>query len=233
MNFKEEVLKLGIELKDGQLDQFEQYYRFLIEENRKMNLTAITEQEEVYRKHFLDSLEISRILPVGSPITLLDVGSGAGFPSVPYAIVSPDTKVTIIDALQKRIRFLEQLTNKLRLTNVEVYHFRAEDYAKEKREFFSVVTARAVARLNVLCELCLPLVALNGIFIAMKGASAQEEVREAEKSMEALGGKLEKQLSIELPEQHEKREIIVIRKVRKTPACYPRRFAMIKERPIV
>lgn len=115
----------------------------------------------------MDSLEISRILPVGSPITLLDVGSGAGFPSVPYAIVSPDTKVTIIDALQKRIRFLEQLTNKLRLTNVEVHHFRAEDYAKEK-ENFSVVTARAVARLNVLCELCLPLVALNGIFIAMK-----------------------------------------------------------------
>ena len=232
MDFKTEVYNLGISLDDISLERFEKYYRILVETNEKMNLTAITEKEEVYCKHFLDSLEITRALDVKDSITLCDVGSGAGFPSIPIAIVNDNCKVTIIDALNKRINFLNGLVKELGLNNVEALHKRAEDYAKEKREFFDVVTARAVASLNILVELCLPLTKIGGKMIAMKGSSGQEELEEAKKAILTLGGKIEKVINVELPDDMGKREIIIISKIKNTPNKYPRAFAKIKERPI-
>ena len=212
--------------------RFEIYYNTLVETNEKMNLTAITEKEEVYCKHFLDSLEIKRALNQNGDFTLCDVGSGAGFPSIPLAIVNSDCKVTIIDALNKRIKFLNSLVEELKLNNVIALHRRAEDFVKEKRESFDVVTARAVARLNILVELCLPLTKIGGQMIAMKGSSGEEELEEAKKAITVLGGKVERIISVDLPEDFGKREIIIISKVKNTPQKYPRQFAKIKERPI-
>lgn len=232
MDFKKELLNLDIVLNEEMERRFEIYYNTLVETNEKMNLTAITEKEEVYCKHFLDSLEIKRALNQNGDFTLCDVGSGAGFPSIPLAIVNSDCKVTIIDALNKRIKFLNSLVEELKLNNVIALHRRAEDFVKEKRESFDVVTARAVARLNILVELCLPLTKIGGQMIAMKGSSGEEELEEAKKAITVLGGKVERIISVDLPEDFGKREIIIISKVKNTPQKYPRQFAKIKERPI-
>ncbi|MDE6660946.1 MAG: 16S rRNA (guanine(527)-N(7))-methyltransferase RsmG [Anaeroplasmataceae bacterium] len=232
MNFHNELEKLGIVLDERKTNLFEVYYNKLIEVNQVMNLTAITEKEEVYRKHFLDSLEMLRVLKEREEYTLCDVGSGAGFPSIPLAIVSEKIDVTIIDALNKRINFLNELIQTLDLSNVTALHRRAEDFAKEKREYFDVVTARAVAKLNILAELCLPLTKVGGLFLAMKGASGKEEMMEAEKAIGLLGGKLVDILEFVLPDEEDKRQILVIQKIKSTPSKYPRNFNKIKERPL-
>jgi 16S rRNA (guanine527-N7)-methyltransferase len=232
MNFKEELLKLNIELSDEASSRFDLYYKRLIAVNEVMNLTAITEEQEVYNKHFLDSLMIVKALDLNKEFTLCDVGSGAGFPSIPLSIVSNNAKVTIIDALNKRIKFLNDLILELGLKNVIALHERAEDYAKIKREFFDVTTARAVARLNILSELCLPLTKVGGYFIAMKGQGGNEEIKEATKGIEILGGHVEKVISLELPDNAGARDIIIIKKIKETPKKYPRAFAKIKERPL-
>ena len=232
MDFKNEVLNLGIKLNTIQENQFLTYFNELVEVNQYMNLTAITEKEDVYRKHFLDSLEIVRALDRKEAYTLCDVGSGAGFPSIPLAIVDSNVNVTIIDALNKRIKFLNELTNKLGLNNVNALHKRAEDYVKEVGASFDVVTARAVARLNVLVELCLPLVKVGGKFIAMKGSSGQDELEEAKKGINILGGKIIDVIDVVLPDEEEKRQLIIIYKEKETPKKYPRSFAKIKERPL-
>lgn len=232
MNFKEELLKLNIELSDEASSRFDLYYKRLIAVNEVMNLTAITEEQEVYNKHFLDSLMIVKALDLNKEFTLCDVGSGAGFPSIPLSIVSSNAKVTIIDALNKRIKFLNDLILELGLKNVIALHERAEDYAKIKREFFDVTTARAVARLNILSELCLPLTKVGGYFIAMKGQGGNEEIKEAFKGIEILGGHVEKVISLELPDNAGARDIIIIKKIKETPKKYPRAFAKIKERPL-
>ena len=232
MNFKEELLKLNIELSDEASSRFDLYYKRLIAVNEVMNLTAITEEQEVYNKHFLDSLMIVKALDLNKEFTLCDVGSGAGFPSIPLSIVSNNAKVTIIDALNKRIKFLNDLILELDLKNVIALHERAEDYAKIKREFFDVTTARAVARLNILSELCLPLTKVGGYFIAMKGQGGNEEIKEATKGIEILGGHVEKVISLELPDSAGARDIIIIKKIKETPKKYPRAFAKIKERPL-
>ena len=232
MNFKEELLKLNIELSDEASSRFDLYYKRLIAVNEVMNLTAITEEQEVYNKHFLDSLMIVKALDLNKEFTLCDVGSGAGFPSIPLSIVSNNAKVTIIDALNKRIKFLNDLILELGLKNVIALHERAEDYAKIKREFFDVTTARAVARLNILSELCLPLTKVGGYFIAMKGQGGNEETKEASRGIEILGGHVEKVISLELPDNAGARDIIIIKKIKETPKKYPRAFAKIKERPL-
>lgn len=232
MDFINELNKLNISPDDNMLNQFELYYHKLIEVNEYMNLTAITEKSEVYNKHFLDSISIVKALDISKEFTLCDVGSGAGFPSIPLAIVSSNVKVTIIDALNKRIKFLNDLVKELNLNNVNAYHKRAEEYAKEKREAFDIVTARAVARLNILAELCLPLTKIGGYFIAMKGQASLEELKEAENAINVLGGKIENVLDFDLPEDAGKRSIIIIKKVKPTNTKYPRAFAKIKERPL-
>ena len=232
MDFKKEVLNLGLQLNNNQEEKFLTYFTELVEVNKYMNLTAITEKDEVYRKHFLDSLEIVRAIDNKEKYTLCDVGSGAGFPSIPLAIVDSNVNVTIIDALNKRIKFLNELTLKLGLSNVEALHRRAEDYVKEVGASFDIVTARAVARLNVLVELCLPLVKVGGKFIAMKGSSGQEELEEAKKGISILGGKIIDVIDVVLPDEEEKRQLIIIYKEKETPKKYPRSFAKIKERPL-
>lgn len=232
MNFNDELTKLNISVNDDILNKFNTYYDKLIEVNSYMNLTAITDHDEVYLKHFLDSLTIVNALDLSKEFTICDVGAGAGFPTLPLAIVANNAKVTIIDALNKRIKFLNDLINQLGLDNIKAYHKRAEEYVKEAAESFDYVTARAVARLNVLSELCLPLVKLGGYFIAMKGSSGKEELQEAQKAIKILGGQLENVITFELPDDAGKREILVIKKVSKTPAKYPRAFAKIKERPL-
>ena len=231
MNFTEELLKLGINLDKAMEEKFNIYYEELIKVNEYMNLTAITEHDEVFNKHFLDSLTILKALDNKDNIKLLDVGSGAGFPAIPLAITT-NLDITIIDALGKRINFLNETINKLGLTNVKALHKRAEDYAKEEREAFDITTARAVARLPMLLELCLPLTKVNGLFIAMKAQSGKEEIEEAKNAISILGGKVEKVIELELPDNAGLRNIIIIRKVKETPAKYPRAFAKIKEKPL-
>jgi len=231
MDFKGELEKLNINLTDEMKNKFELYYSKLVEVNGYMNLTAITEHDEVYIKHFLDSLFITKAINSNNPYTILDVGSGAGFPSIPLAIVDKNANVTIIDALNKRINFLNDLVKKLDLNNVKAIHSRAEDFAVDNRESFDYVTARALARLNVLVELTLPLVKVGGKLIAMKGDS-KEELYEASNAIKTLGGKVIDIIELDLPNDLGHRSIVVIEKISKTPNKYPRLFAKIKERPL-
>lgn len=232
MNFKEDLKKINIELTNEAFLNFEEYYKFLVEYNEHVNLTAITDYDGVYYKHFYDSLTLSLALDVTKPINLVDVGAGAGFPSIPNAIVFNNLNVTIIDALNKRINFLNELIAKLKLNNAKALHARAEEYAAFHREEADVVTARAVARLNILAELCIPLVKVGGLFVAMKSVESEQEFLEAKGAIKALGAEHLKNISVELPNQMGHREILVFKKVNKTPSKYPRQFSQIKNKPL-
>lgn len=232
MNFKEDLKKLNIELTNEAFLNFEEYYKFLVEYNEYVNLTAITDYDGVYYKHFYDSLTLSLALDVTKPINLVDVGAGAGFPSIPNAIVFNNLNVTIIDALNKRINFLNELIAKLKLNNAKALHARAEEYAAFHREETDVVTARAVARLNILAELCIPLVKVGGLFVAMKSVESEQEFLEAKGAIKTLGAEHLKTISVELPNQMGHREILVFKKVNKTPSKYPRQFSQIKNKPL-
>jgi 16S rRNA (guanine527-N7)-methyltransferase len=224
----------GITLSPKQLDQFDRYFQLLVEWNEKMNLTAITEKEEVYLKHFYDSVTAAFYVDFNSPISVCDVGAGAGFPSIPLKICFPSIKVSIVDSLQKRITFLNELANQLELTDVHFYHDRAETFGQkpEFRETFDLVTARAVARLSVLSELCLPLVKVNGKFVAMKGASANEELEQGRAAIKVLGGELVREHQFQLPSEESERSIFVIQKNSKTPKKYPRKPGTPNKTPI-
>ncbi|WCM15822.1 16S rRNA (guanine(527)-N(7))-methyltransferase RsmG [Priestia filamentosa] len=224
----------GISLSSHQLHQFEQYFHILVEWNEKMNLTGITEKEAVYEKHFFDSISASFFVDFKSLHTLCDVGAGAGFPSIPLKICFPHLHVSIVDSLKKRIGFLDHLVSELGLDNVSLYHDRAEIFGKKEqfREKFDAVTARAVACISVLNEFCLPLVKKNGAFIAMKGASAQEELQNGEKSLEVLGGKLREIHHFTLPFEESERYIVTIDKVKATPKKYPRKPGVPIKTPI-
>lgn len=225
----------GIHLSETQVEQFEIYFQTLVEWNEKMNLTAITEKEDVYLKHFYDSVTAAFYeAAFTKSVHICDVGAGAGFPSIPLKIVYPNLKVTIVDSLNKRIHFLEYLAKQLQLENVEFVHDRAETFGKNSkyREKFDIVTARAVARLSVLSELCLPLVKVGGTFVAMKAASAAEEIEAGKKAISVLGGKLEAKHSFELPFEKSERNILIISKVESTPKKYPRKPGTPNKEPI-
>jgi len=232
MDFIKEAEKLNIIIDATASLKFEAYFKKLVEVNEVMNLTSITDHDGVYNKHFLDSLSIAKAIDLNKEQTLLDVGSGAGFPSIPLAIVSNKISVTIIDALNKRISFLNDLAKELELDNVKALHIRAEEYAKEKRNSFDIVTARAVARLNILSELCLPLVKVGGYFIAMKSQDYKDELKEALNGIQILGGSVEATIPFELPDNQGFRTLIIIKKVKETNKKYPRVFARIKEKPL-
>ncbi len=233
MNLKENLLKLdiNIDINESMKERFELYYKKLIEVNSYMNLTRITDYEDVYIKHFLDSLSILKFIK-DDKYSLCDVGSGAGFPSIPLAITNDKANFTIIDSLNKRINFINDLISDLGLNNVNAYHFRAEDYAKDHKETFDYVTARAVARLNILIELCLPLVKKGGYMISMKGDILPDEIEEAKKGIELLGGTIEDIIYFNLPIVDEKRALIIIKKIKSTPKGYPREFKKIKDKPL-
>ncbi|MDE3840478.1 16S rRNA (guanine(527)-N(7))-methyltransferase RsmG [Bacillus methanolicus] len=224
----------GIFLSRQQLDQYETYYQTLVEWNEKMNLTAITEKNEVYLKHFYDSISAAFYFDFQKPLRVCDVGAGAGFPSIPLKIAFPDLHVTIVDSLNKRITFLEHLGKVLQLKNVQFIHDRAETFGqkKEHRESYDVVTARAVAKMSVLSELCLPLAKTGGTFIAMKGASANEELEAAKKAISVLGGNLQSVHSFRLPLEESERNILIIKKEKQTPKKYPRKPGTPNKIPI-
>lgn len=231
LEFQNVLKDKGIILTDLQLKQFNRYYEVLVEWNEKMNLTAITEKEEVYLKHFYDSITIAFDFPFNNQ-SIIDVGAGAGFPSIPLKILYPDLKITIVDSLNKRITFLNHLFKELELENCNAVAARAEEYAKEHRESVNIVMARAVARLNILDELCLPLVKKGGYFLSLKGRQANEEVSEAKKGITILGGKVEKMVDFNLANHDDHRSNIIIKKVKDTPNKYPRMFSKIKKSPL-
>ena len=215
-----------------QLAQFTRYYELLVETNKVMNLTAITEPEEVAVKHMVDSLLAFEAAMAGK--TLVDVGTGAGFPGVPLKIYCPSLKVTLVDPLGKRLRFLEQVISELGLKGIRCEHLRAEDAGRNKkhREQYDYVTARAVARLSVLSEYCLPLAKKGGQFIALKGSRYAEEIEEGEAAVKILGGKIISAESVKLPGLDDGRAIIKIAKIKATPAQYPRKAGTPEKQPL-
>lgn len=231
-----ELSKHNFDLTDKQKEQFKLYFNFLIEFNEHVNLTRITEEDEVYLKHFFDSITplfvFGDIFKDGA--TLCDVGAGAGFPSIPLKILKPELKITIVDSLAKRLTFLKELIAKLSLDNVELVHGRAEDVGQNKlyREKFDIVTARAVARMSVLSEYCLPLVKQGGYFVALKGPKAQDELDDGQKALAVLGGKLIKEEKLTLPESQEERTLVLVQKIKQTPKKYPRQAGTPRRKPI-
>lgn len=231
-----ELSKHNFELTDKQKQQFKLYFKMLIEVNEHVNLTRITEEDEVYLKHFYDS--ITPLFTFGAVFKdgamLCDVGAGAGFPSIPLKILKPGLKVTIVDSLQKRLNFLKDLISELGLTDVELVHGRAEDVGQNKlyRERFDIVTARAVARMSVLSEYCLPLVKKGGYFVALKGPKAEDELDDGKKALEVLGGKLIKDEELTLPASEEERTLVLVQKVKSTPKKYPRQAGTPRRKPI-
>ena len=225
----------ALRLTDRQLEQFETYYRLLVEWNEKMNLTAITEKDQVYVKHFYDSLTLSFHYPADRVKTMADIGSGAGFPGIPLKIAYPHIRLTIVDSLKKRITFLEELCNALGFDDVECVHARAEDAGRmrEHRDKYDLVAARAVARLNVLAEFCLPFAAAGGVFAAMKGSGAAAELAEAKYAISELGGSVMETHRFTLPGGEEaERNIILIRKTKLTPQKYPRKAGIPLKLPL-
>ena len=226
----------GINLSEEQLAAFDIYYNLLIEFNQKVNLTALTSPEEVAVKHIIDSLSCFDKDLFLNETSVLDLGTGAGFPGMPLKIFKPNLKLTLVDSLKKRLNFLEELINVLRKTNnlgittekmteINLVHSRAETLGQDKlfRESQDIVVSRAVAKLSVLAEYCLPLVKQNGFFVALKGANLETEIKEAEKAIDVLGGTIFKIQNITLPDLLDKRAIIYIKKIKETPSIYPRR----------
>ena len=232
--FDQELEMLGIQLTDVQKEQFDRYYELLIEWNRVMNLTGITEYDEVNLKHFTDSLTIVRIKNMENVSTLIDVGTGAGFPGIPIKIAFPHIKVTLLDSLNKRIKFLNQVVEELDLKDVVTLHGRAEDYAKkeEYREQFDLCASRAVANLSTLSEYCLPFVKKGGCFISYKSADSDEEIEQSKKALDILGGKIEKVDKFVLPGSDMGRALVMVEKVKNTPRKYPRKAGVPSKEPL-
>ena len=232
--FQTLLTEKGISLSQRQLEQYEEYYLTLVEWNEKMNLTAITDKEAVYLKHFFDSISAAFYFNFSKPLHICDVGAGAGFPSIPIKIAFPNLQITIVDSLNKRISFLENLASTLKLENVRFIHDRAETFGQNvnHREQYDVVMARAVARLSVLSELCIPLAKVGGTFIAMKAQHATEELEAAKKAIQVLGGKLESVQSFILPLEESERSLLFISKEKKTPKQYPRKPGTPNKTPI-
>lgn len=219
---------------DDQLVSFQKYYELLIEWNQQMNLTAITEPKEVVIKHFFDSLTPSFYYNFYNK-KMIDIGAGAGFPSIPLKICFPDLQITLLDSLNKRLIFLEEVINKLNLKNITLVHGRAEDIGnkKEYRQNFDIAISRAVARLNIISELSLPFLKVGGTMISLKGSNVEDELKEAQKAIRVLGGQLDRTHFLELPEDYGHRNIVIINKVMDTPANYPRKPGIPNKKPII
>ncbi|HEN9449423.1 TPA: 16S rRNA (guanine(527)-N(7))-methyltransferase RsmG [Streptococcus agalactiae] len=232
--FYQVLIEHGITLTDKQKKQFETYFRLLVEWNEKINLTAITDKEEVYLKHFYDSIApILQGYIDNSPLSILDIGAGAGFPSIPMKILYPEIDITIIDSLNKRINFLNILANKLELSGVHFFHGRAEDFGQDKvfRAKFDIVTARAVARMQVLAELTIPFLKVNGRLIALKAAAAEEELISAEKALKTLFSQVTVNKNYKLPNGDD-RNITIVSKKKETPNKYPRKTGTPNKKPL-
>lgn len=233
--FSEALASKGIMLSERQQEQFQTYFRLLVEWNEKMNLTAITEEEQVYNKHFYDSLTPAFFFSFDQVEKVADIGGGAGFPSIPLKIAFPHLRMTIIDSLNKRMNFLQHVASELGLENLSPVHGRAEERGQEPayRQAFDLVVARAVARLNVLSEYCLPFARVGGHFIALKGADLAPELNEGKKAIKLLGGKTKQVETFQLPEDAGERNIVIIEKVASTPKGYPRKAGTPAKKPLI
>ncbi len=231
--FERGLKELNLELSDTQKQQFMDYYEMLIEKNKVMNLTAITELSEVIKKHFIDSLTLNKVITLKNQ-KLLDLGTGAGFPGIPLKIAFPDLEVVLLDSLNKRLLFLQEVIEKLQLKNITTLHGRAEDYGKNStyREQFDLCVSRAVAKLSSLSEFCIPYVNKDGFFISYKSGKVEEELISSERAFKLLGAKLEKVDSFLLPGTDIERSLIVIKKIEKTPKIYPRGAGKPSKEPL-
>ena len=224
----------NIDVNDTMLEKFEKYREILVEYNKNMNLTGITEQREVYIKHFLDSVAIFKDGYIMDGLSVIDVGTGAGFPGIPYKICNPTIKLTLLDSLNKRINFLKEVCTNIGFDDVEFVHGRAEDFGQNEdfREKFDIATARAVANLPVLLELCIPFVKVGGFFICLKGPNAENEVEEAKNAMYVLDVKLVENIEVSLPDEELKHRILVFKKIKETLGKYPRKAGKLSKKPL-
>lgn len=231
--FQKDLEAFHITLNEKQIEQFLTYYELLIEKNKVMNLTAITEFQEALKKHFVDSLSLVTVFDLKGELSLLDVGTGAGFPGIPLKIAFPSLRVTLLDSLRKRVDFLQEVIDALSLNNTEALHGRAEDFAKPDmlRERFDICVSRAVANLSTLSEYCLPYVKIGGSFVSYKTDDA--EVEKANHAIQILGGVVREQMAFTLPSSDINRNLIVIKKCRPTPGQYPRKAGTASKKPII
>lgn len=225
---------VGLQLSKEQYEKFIMYMKLLQEWNEKINLTAIVEDEEIIKKHFIDSVKAFKRNEFKTARTLIDVGTGAGFPGLPIAIMKSDINVTLLDSLNKRINYLNTVVSKLELSNVTTIHSRAEDGARnvDLRETFDIATSRAVANMSVLSELCLPYVKIGGSFIALKGPSVEKEISDSMNAINVLGGKLIEICEVDIEDTELKHNLVVVNKVKGTPKTYPRKAGLITKNPL-
>ena len=232
--FENKLNALGIILTDTQKEQFDKFYELLVEWNKVMNLTGITDYEEVNEKHFVDSVSLVKAIDIKKVDTVIDIGTGAGFPGIPLKIAFPHLKVVLLDSLNKRINFLNAVINELGLKDIKTIHGRAEDYAKqaEYREQFDICVSRAVANLSTLSEYCIPYVKVDGMFIPYKSGEIDEEVQQAKKAIHILGGELEEVIKFQLPDTEINRSFVKISKVQNTQKKYPRKAGLPAKEPL-
>lgn len=233
--FQQLLTQWNISLQQEQIDQFIKYYEMLVEWNQVMNLTAITEYEEVLKKHFIDSLSLIKVAELESEYKILDLGTGAGFPGIPLKIAFPSLKIVLLDSLNKRVKFLNAVIEELNLKNIEAIHGRAEDFGKkeEYREQFDYCVSRAVANLAVLSEYCMPYVKVGGKFVPYKSGAIEEELNSSKKAIQILGGKIKKVETFLLPDSDIERSLICIEKIKSTPKKYPRSAGKPSKEPLL
>ncbi len=232
--FKNGLQQLHIELSEKQMEQFLQYYEMLVEKNKVMNLTAITEFDEVVEKHFLDSVSLTKQMDLHQPLKVLDLGTGAGFPGIPLKIVFPELEITLMDSLNKRVLFLQDVISSLQLQDIEAVHGRAEEAARNKkyREGFDLCVSRAVANISTLSEYCLPFIKIGGSFISYKSSTIEDELEDGKKGIAILGGKVKDVYKFTLPDSELQRSFVVIQKEKKTPKAYPRKAGTPSKDPL-
>ena len=230
----DKVNELSVELNEKQVEQFIRFYELLVEWNKVMNLTGITEYNEVVEKHFVDSLSIVKAVNVMDIKSVIDIGTGAGFPGIPLKIAFPHLKITLLDSLNKRIKFLNAVIDELGLEDIHTIHGRAEDFAKQElyREKYDLCVSRAVANLSTLSEYCLPYVKIDGMFVPYKSGDIEEELNNSKKAVQILGGKIENTIKFELPGTDIGRSFVKIKKVKNTAKKYPRKAGLPSKEPL-
>lgn len=232
--FNKDLADLNIRLTEKQVEQFLVYYEMLTEWNKVVNLTSITDYEDVMKKHFIDSVSLVKACDLTGNLSVIDIGTGAGFPGLALKIAFPELKIVLLDSLNKRIHFLTEVIEKLGLQGIDTVHGRAEDYAKQDkyRECFDLCVSRAVANLSTLSEYCLPFVKVGGCFISYKSEKVLEEIQSAERAISLLGGKVEKQVEFTLPDSDIYRNLLVVKKMKNTPSKYPRKAGLPGKEPL-